>query len=135
MKTYEENIKNIEQFATDNNIEFTIMGEIGFGRECVGLLKGNNYIEYNPSDKEYKDIPEFYDERLYDIAPENAYHKGSYLAVLGRGDEAIKQLSQWVDKLKKLGATIGSYKTGETGLQALFSGETAYCIKTNKSNN
>lgn len=129
MKTIKEHRDNIQDFANKHKIVFEDNGEIGFGRECVGLLRGDNYIEYNPTDRDYKDLPEFYDERFYEIAPENAYHKGSYLAVLGRDEKSIVQLSEWVDALNKIGVEIGSYPTGATGFQAVISGFAAYAIK------
>lgn len=130
MKTIEEHRKNIQDFADKWDVEYTEEGEIGFGRECVGLLKNECYIAYNPIDETtYKYISEFYDEKLYDICPENAYHKADYLAVLGRTEDRIIQLSEWVDELKKLDVSIVKYETGATGFKALFSGEYAYTIK------
>lgn len=130
MKTLEEHRKNIQDFADKWNVEYTEEGEIGFGRECVGLLKDDNYIAYNPTDDStYENISEFYNEVLYDITPENAYHKGCYLAVLGRNEDRIIQLSEWIDKLKELDVSIVKYKTGAVGIQALISGEYAYTVK------
>ena len=54
------------------------------------------------------------------------------MAVLGRGDESIIQLSNWVDELNKLNATIEEYETGATGLQAIISGYSSYTIKIPK---
>ncbi len=128
-KSHEKNLKNIQDFANKHKLVFEDNGEIGFGRECVGLLHGDNYIEYNPMDSDFNYMPDFYDERFNNIAPENAYHKGDYLAVLGTGESAISELSQWVDSLKEIGVEIGNYPTGATGLQAMISGFTAYAIK------
>ena len=132
-KTINECIFNIQEFANTHNIEFEQEGEVGFGRECVGLKLNNNYIDYCPFNQEtWEEIAEFNDERLYDIAPNDAYHKHNCIAVLGRSDDAIRQLSDWVDKLKELNATIVQYKTGATGLQAMISGAKGYAVKTNK---
>lgn len=124
----EQHIKNIQKFADKFNLTFTQEGECGFGRECVGLLVGNNYVDYNPHDSvNYDPIEGFYDERFYEIAPKNAYRKHNCLAVLGRGEDAIRQLSEWVYDLKKLNVTVEKYKTGATG-----SGEYNYAVKINK---
>jgi len=132
-KTINECISNIQQFADTHNIKFEQDGEVGFGRECVGLMKGSNYIDYCPINMEtYGDLPELYDERLLKIAPNNAYHKHDCLAVLGRDEEAIRQLSDWVDKLKELNVSIEEYSTGATGLQAMISGSKGYAVKVNK---
>lgn len=131
----EQHIKNIQEFADKHKVYFEQQGECGFGRECVGLTNGRegNYIDYNPTDNvDYEPIEHLKDERLWDIVPQSAYHKHDCFAVLGRGEEAIKQLSEWIDKLKELDVTLESYKTGATGLQALISGTTGYAFKVNK---
>lgn len=130
----EQYIKNIQEFANKHKIVFEQEGECGFGRECVGLMHGDNYVDYNPTDdKTYECLPEFLDERLYDIAPKDAYHKHNCLAVLGRGEEAIKQLSEWVDKLKELGVTVEAYKKTNTDLlNVMIHGTHGYAVKVNK---
>lgn len=129
MKQY---IDNIQEFANEHKIVFEPEGECGFGRPCVGLMHGENYVDYNPNnDTTYESIPEYYDERLNDIPPKDAYHKHSCLAVLGRGEEAIKQLSEWVDKLKELDATVVTYETGATGIQVMVSGLFGKTVKLN----
>jgi len=131
-KTLEDFRANIQEFADKFNLHYNEEGECGFGRECVGLSKNNNYVEYNPtSSQNYENIPEFYDERLLDIVPEDAYHKHDCLAVLGRGENAIRQLSEWVDKLKELNCTVESFDTGNTGIQAILSGTIRYAVKIN----
>ena len=129
MKSIEECRSNILQFANKFKLVFEDEGECGFGRECVGLMKVNNYVDYNPTDANCDYIKEFYDERLYKISPSDAYHKHNCLAVLGRGDDAIRQLSDWVDKLNELGVVVDSYETGYTGLRALLSGVIGYAVR------
>src|SRR5574343_1219712 len=100
MKTIEEHKKNIQEFANRFKLIFEDDGEVGFGRKCVGLTNGNNYVDYNPTQfPDYDYVEEFYDKRLFDIIPENAYHKYNCLAVLGNDESSIIQLSEWVDKL------------------------------------
>ena len=133
MKTIEEHKANIQEFANRFKLIFEDDGEVGFGRKCVGLTNGNNYVNYNPTQfPDYDYVEEFYDERLYDIVPENAYHKHNCLAVLGNEESSIIQLSEWIDKLKELGAVVEKYKTGATGIQGLISGTENYAIKLTK---
>ena len=133
MKTIEEHKVNIQEFANRFKLIFEDDGEVGFGRKCVGLTNGNNYVDYNPTQfPDYDYVEEFYDERLYDIIPENAYHKHNCLAVLGNEETSIIQLSEWIDKLKELEAVVEKYKTGATGMQALITGTENYAIKLTK---
>ena len=130
MNTIEECKANIQEFANRFKLIFEDKGECGFGRECVGLTSGTNYVDYNPiCEPNYDYVEGFYDERLYNIAPEKAYHKHNCLAVLGRDDDSIRQLSEWVDKLNELGAVVEKYKTGATGLQAIISGFENYAVR------
>jgi len=130
LKTIEECKSNIQEFANRFKLIFEDEGECGFGRECVGLTNGSNYVEYNPTDSvNYDYIKGFYDERFYDITPPDAYHKHTCIAVLGRGDNAIRQLSDWVDRLTEIGVVVEKYATGATGIQAMVSGVYNYAVK------
>lgn len=130
MKTIDECRANIQEFANRFKLIFEDKGECGFGRECVGLTSGTNYVDYNPTcEPDYDYVKEFYDERFYNITPEKAYHKHNCLAVLGRDDDSIRQLSEWVDELNELGAVVEKYKTGATGLQAMISGFENYAVR------
>lgn len=125
--------KNIQEFADKFDLIFDQAGECGFGRHCVGIRKDNFWLNYNPIHMgTYEEIEEFYDERLNKILPEDAYHKHPCVAVLGRNEEAIRQLSEWIDKLKELDVTVEKYKTGATGLQAMVSGTHNFTLKCNK---
>ena len=133
MKTIEEHKANIQEFANRFKLIFEDDGEVGFGRKCIGLTNGSNYVDYNPTQfPDFDYVEEFYDERLFDIIPENAYHKHNCLAVLGNEETSIIQLSEWIDKLKELGAVVQKYKTGATGMQALFTGTENHAIKLTK---
>lgn len=129
-RTIEEHKANIQEFANRFKLIFEEEGECGFGRECVGLTNGSNYVDYNPTDSvSYDYIKDFYNEKLYDIAPENAYHKHNCLAVLGREESSIIELSEWIDKLNELGAVVEEYATGATGMQAILSGTHNYAVR------
>lgn len=134
-RSLEECREVIQEFANRFKLIFEEEGECGFGRECVGLSDGVNYVDYNPIDMvKYDYIKEFFDERFYDIAPTDAYHKHNCLAVLGRGEEAIRQLADWVDKLNEIGVVVAKYKTGATGLQAMFTGTHNYAVRVQNGN-
>lgn len=131
-RTVEEHKANIEEFCERFELTFEDEGEVGFGRECVGILKGTNYVNYNPSlsGGNYDTIKELFDEEFYGLAPEDAYHKHDCLCVLGRSDESIKQLSEWVDALNEYGVEVVEYETGAQGLQAMMTGYVGYAIKS-----
>lgn len=81
-------------------------GEVGFGRECVGILDGASYVDFDTYDEEtFEPLPG--QEGLIPgaEAPE-AYGKHDCLAVLGRGPESESQLYAWVRRLSEAGARI-----------------------------
>lgn len=133
MKEKERIAINIcQDFADKHEIIFQKFGEVGFGRECVGFLKYDNYISYNPySYPDYKSIKEFYIKEFPTV--QNSYHKHDCFAVLGRGIDAIIELALWVTKIEKLGKVyIAEFETGAEGFQAEISGYTGYCIAIKK---
>jgi hypothetical protein len=125
------------QFANKHKVIFEDKGECGFGRPCVGFIRGSGYIAHNPcTSGDYSPIAEFADDRLYPPVPvPDAYHKHDCLAVLARGDEpnyekAIEQLAAWVKHLESLGEVeVGQYETGATGLQAALSGMLGWAVR------
>lgn len=96
-------MKHIQAFIQETGLQFHD-GEIGFGRPCVGILnqKTDSYIAYQTYNKDY--TTKLMHEVAYNTQPEDAYHKGPYLAVLHDGSEegkkkAIEQLDQWIEKI------------------------------------
>ena len=139
MKTIEECRENIQKFANDHKIIFEDEGEVGLCRPCVGLMYGESYIEYNPYDKDtYEPISEYYDNRLKKIIPEDAYHKYECVTVLVHGDDydtAIRQLSDWVDGLRKLKVSLEYFPSGygsDNPIALMLHGAFKYCFKVNK---
>ncbi len=107
MKTLNECKQNIQEFANQHKIIFDDEGDCGFGRECVGLRDGSGWIDFNPWNREtFKPIEKYSDDRFHAIAPKDAYHKHDCIAVLGRGEDVIRQLSDWVDGLRKLNVKL-----------------------------
>jgi hypothetical protein len=128
--TLEEAIKICQDFANKHKIIFEDEGECGFGRECVGFMKGG-WISYNPiRDDNYTIYPVGDNPDL--LPPDNvtdAYHKYDCLAILGRGEKAIIQLAKWVKHLESKGnPKIVQYETGATGIQAMVTGVLNYAI-------
>jgi hypothetical protein len=124
----------LERFALKHKLAIELEGEVGFGRECVGLTHGNNYIGYHPwvykqNGTLHPDLVEHPDPKIMDprlkppkgYAPD-AYHKHTCVCVLGRSPDAIAQLVAWADYYEELGVEAVDYETGATGLQAMMTG-------------
>lgn len=123
-----------ERFATKYKLVFDDAGECGFGRECVGIRHGDDWVSHNPISLsgDYDQIPDLISD-AYAPPGVNAYHKHDCLAVLGRGPEAIAQLATWIQALESRGTVeIVSYETGATGMQALLSGLTNKALVVRK---
>ena len=90
--TMQEKIQYLKDFAFNlgEAAQFVPDGECGFGRECVGIQVGSNWVDYD------------WDDEGID-APSNAYHKHPCLAVLGAGEGAISQLFNWCKSLEANG--------------------------------
>lgn len=135
MKTIEECKENIESFAnelsTEHELKCIFEGEVGFGRECVGIVsaESENYIAFNPLNRnDYNYIPEYFDPRLQEIAPEDAYHKYDCICVLGRDEDSIRQLDKWCDALRELEVELVCYKNGDSGIQAMITGAYTFTV-------
>lgn len=109
------NTEHIKLFVEQTGLRFEDKGEIGFGRNCVGIVddKTNSYIAYHSYDSEYK--VKLYHEVAGNTRPEDAYHKGPYLAVLYDGTEegkvkAINQLNEWIEKILAAGFEIEEFE-------------------------
>lgn len=99
------------KFAERNNLTFSENGSVGFMRPCVGFMRGNRYIDYNPYDwqgDDIKRIPET--ESPLSNPPSklvpDAYHKHDCMAVLVQEDDvrgAVVQLAEWVRHLERGG--------------------------------
>lgn len=129
--------ERIEAFCLKHKLIFEERGEVGFGRECVGLLsKRGGYLDYNPFSlaEPFASIDGLQDHRLRaPLTVKDAYHKHECFAILVEGEdygEAIRQLAIWVEYLESLGELeIVSYETGATGMQVMMSGLVGYALK------
>jgi hypothetical protein len=91
--TRAEQIVYITEWASRYGATLQFNGEVGFGRPCVGILKGDHYIDT----ADVKNV-EAYQPGGDWWQPEDAYHKHDCLAVLSYGDNdaALAQLYEWV---------------------------------------
>ena len=79
--TRAEQIVYITEWASRYGATLQFNGEVGFGRPCVGILKGDHYIDT----ADVKNV-EAYQPGGDWWQPEDAYHKHDCLAVLSYGD-------------------------------------------------
>lgn len=101
----------ITEWAARYRCSLQLNGEVGMGRPCVGVLKGDTYIDY-------ADAPEIW-------TPEDAYHKHDCLAVLDHDDAgaALGQLYQWVKWLDGHGYGVEEvYREPTSNIDLAFHG-------------
>lgn len=103
--THNEKIAWLAGWCAANDLDLELDGEVGFGRECVGILDGDGeYVDYDLYD-EYKPVEYVAELGPAEDAPD-AYHKHDCLVVLGTGEAATEQLYAWVRRLVDAGAKI-----------------------------
>jgi hypothetical protein len=125
-------IEEMRKIAHEWDCNLELDGEVGFGRRCVGISDGMNYVDFSmyawafrESDPVQREKWERLSTELHDIAPTGAYHKHDCLAVLGINDEAQMQLYTWVTELKLAGWTVmllPEYDTGGTSVSQFLYG-------------
>lgn len=99
--TKDKQIEWMAVWAAKNGFQLELDGEVGFGRECVGILTEGQYPEYLWYNDNYDRI-----DGNGDVwTPPDAYHKGPYVAVLGTSDDSINQLYQWLQWFDQNGFT------------------------------
>lgn len=107
-----EHIVFLTEWAARWGAHLTIAGTVGIGRECVGIVQDSSYIDYS----DLTTGAEFW-------TPEDAYHKHDCVAVLGRGDQAVAQLYDWVKWLDDHGYTVETVaRNPSSGLEAILNG-------------
>lgn len=90
-----DKVEYLEGFAKrlHPEAELELEGECGFGRECVGIRVGSNWVDYD------------YDDLACPESAPDSYHKHPCIAVLGRDDEAVEQLYDWCKRFEAAGFT------------------------------
>ena len=107
--TREAQIVYLTEWAARYQCALQLNGEVGFGRDCVGILKGGTYIDYA--------------DEAGIWTPEDAYHKHDCLAVLGHGDEPLGQLYEWVKWLDEHGYGVEEvYRQPTSNIDLAFHG-------------
>ena len=108
-----EQIVYITEWAARYGATLQIAGQVGFGRDCTGVLKDGHYI----------DTQDAKNETAYWWEPEDSYHKHDCLSVLGHGDEPLAQLYQWVKWLDGHGYGIeDTYRQPTSNIDLAFHG-------------
>ena len=119
--THQDKIDWMIQWAHKHKCVLDLEGEVGFGRECVGILRGSNYIDYTWYDSEWNRQ----DPNGEVWCPTDAYHKHDCVAVLGRGQVAEEQLYDWLKWFDDNGFVVESVPRDLKGMdpiQVMFSG-------------
>lgn len=124
---HQDKINWMAQYAAKHGVALTLQGECGFGRECVGILVGDSYPDYEWTDEETWDR---IDNNGDVWTPDDAYHKHPCVAVLGRGEKAESQLYEWLKWFDDNGFVIerGSVKRARPfDAIELLMGKHLYC--------
>jgi hypothetical protein len=117
--TLKQKIAWMEKWCKKHGAELQLEGECGFGRPCVGIIASEVYPDYEWRDSNYKRIDNNRDVWI----PGNAYHKHPCVAVLGRGDDSIGQLFDWLKWFDDNGFVITTKPNPETprpGLEEIW---------------
>jgi hypothetical protein len=110
MTDMQEQIDYLNRWCNRYGLALALEGEVGFGRECVGILRGDGYVDYDWADETF-------------WTPDDAYHKYPCLAVLGRGEKAVAQLHEWVQRIDADGWTVETVaRIPENTIDAIFHG-------------
>lgn len=93
--THEEKIQWMALWCARNSLRLELQGEVGFGRECVGVIHGESYPDWRWYNEDYTEcLSDKINGEIF--RPEDAYHKHDCVAVLGRGEKAEAQLYDWL---------------------------------------
>lgn len=110
----------IKTFTEQTGFVFEERGEIGFGRNCVGIVNTStqSYVAYETRHPRTFEVIAQH-EVAYALQAPNAYHKGPYLAVLYDGTEekrleAIAELEQWISNILAAGYKLEEYQEVNT---------------------
>lgn len=129
-------LENLERFAEEHDIILETRGEISLVGECVGFLDrtGCKYIGFNPYQADTKSYREcYYDDRFFEVMPENAYVEHNCLCVLVFNEDyesALEELSDWIDALEEMGELeVLEYFNSIEGLEEIVGGEVDTVIK------
>lgn len=113
-----EQIVYLTEWAARYGASLQLGGQVGFGRDCTGVLKDSHYIDTADIKNQ-----EAYVEGGDWWEPEDSYHKHDCLAVLGHGDGPLEQLYRWVNWLDEHGYGIeNTYRKPSSDVDLAFHG-------------
>lgn len=101
-----EKIKWMKYWCSKNNCELTLTGQVGFGRDCVGITVNDTYPDYLWHNLHTGELEEDSPKHGDIWIPEDSYHKHPCVAVLGSNDKAISQLYDWLVWFDDNGYTV-----------------------------
>ena len=91
-------------------------GEVGFGRECVGMVRDSSYVDLGPHEKQELLVgrpPYWVTVPIEESKPPegvtDAYQKHDCLCVIGGGDGAVHQLYLWCWALERRGVHVSPW--------------------------
>lgn len=105
---HKEKVTWMQEWVAKHGMKLVLEGEVGLGRECVGVSLNDKYPEYYW----YDDDGERADLNGDVWVPSDAYHKGPYVSVLGRGVRAESQLFEWLRWFADNNFVVESGSTG-----------------------
>lgn len=118
---------SIQKFVELTGFVFEDDGTIGLGRHAVGIVntQTQSYVAYEHMDPRTYMV-EGRHEVAYATQPQDAYHKGPYLAVIHDGTflgrtKAIAQLEKWIENIMAASYEIKTFKETNS-LAALAAG-------------
>ena len=114
--THQEKIEWMAIWAAKNHLALELEGEVGFGRDCVGVLAGDQYPEYHWYDS--GTLTQL-DNNGKVWTPANAYHKHECVAVLGHGEAAEAELYEWLKWFDANGFKLETGSNGTIGLDVI----------------
>lgn len=100
--THEEKLSWMALWAARHGCALSLNGEVGFGRDCVGITAADAYPDYEWFDDDFNRV----DNNGEVWIPKDAYHKHPCVAVLGRGEHAEAQLYEWLHWFDQHGFTV-----------------------------
>jgi hypothetical protein len=117
----EAQIVYITEWAARYQCSLQLNGQVGFGRDCVGVLKGGTYIDTQDIKNETACNHEYGPGSWWE--PEDSYHKHDCLAVLGHDEGALEQLYRWVKWLDDHGYGVKEvYREPTSNIDLAFHG-------------
>lgn len=118
----DEKIAWMAVWCAKNDLKLELDGSCGIGRDCVGIIHGASYPDYEWHDDNYNRA----DHNGEVWTPANAYHKHPCVAVLGLGEQAEAQLYEWLQWFDANGFKLETGSTGKVDSISILMGQHRY---------